>query len=97
MEAYTKRHTFVNSTTFRHSQRIAQLGQNLRFQGPKIHALENKYLNYASTQNLNLKSHITRFPQELLCRAPHHEVLKLKNGETRVFAKTVINVKCLCL
>ena len=57
--------------------------------GFEIHELENMYLDYLSQYSIHLSSHITRFSEELIERAPTYEIIK--NKETRVFRKECVH------
>ena len=57
--------------------------------GFEIHELENMYLEYLSEYNIDVASHITRFSEELLKRAPAYEIIKKK--ETRVYPRDSVH------
>ena len=53
-------------------------------EGFDSHKLENMYLDYLSEYETSLESHITRFSENLIERAPEYEVIKM-DIKQRVF------------
>ena len=46
-------------------------------EGFDLHELENMYLDYLSEYEILIESHITRFGEKLIERAPEYEVIKM--------------------
>ena len=55
-----------------------------------LHELENIYLDCLSEYKIFIESHITRFGENLIERAPEYEVIK-HDKKQRVFCKEFMN------
>ena len=62
-------------------------------EGFDLHELENTYLHYLSEYEIFIESHITRFIENLIERAPEYEAIKLEKKQ-RVFRKEYMHEMC---